>query len=219
MELNDEQYSRIRDILYDDWGIFELDQLKILFKSHINSKRRFEKIKTLPSLFRVLEKRDILGPGHIESLNRVIQVCAPRNVEINNIISNRTGSNVYGHGMPNSLHSGSPIRMEQPGSPQDFSNYPIAKIANVIGCRIGSDWQELARALRMPEGQIDMLGVSSLSGSHIQLLLNYHYETYGTSWERWRTELQRGLVSVGRKDLSEIIDEILVFHPFNYVSR
>lgn len=69
----------------------------------------------------------------------------------------------------------------------------------------------------MPEGDIDLLGVSSLAESPIQLLLNYHYETYGTSWERWRTELQRGLIKIGRKDLSEIIDEILVFH--NYVSR
>lgn len=118
MALNVEQYNRIRDILYDDWGSAELDQLKILFTLDINSKRRVEKIKTLPSLFRVLEKRDILGPEHIESLNRVIGVCAPRSVEINNIISNRTGYNVYGHGMGS-------IRMEQAGKHKKIKLYPI----------------------------------------------------------------------------------------------
>lgn len=70
------------DILYHDVGHLncndtQLHALKSKYRDQINSKRRFDSIKTLPELLKVLENRDVLSHESYQPLCEIAQLLQP----------------------------------------------------------------------------------------------------------------------------------------------
>ncbi|CAG9771229.1 unnamed protein product [Ceutorhynchus assimilis] len=197
------QYLAIRDILLHlGCHAPRLQRLKTNFQSFINSQRVFEKIDSLNYLFKILEKRDVLGPEHWNNLEQIIQEVAPDNYEIQTILA------------PTPIDRDLSNRVLPPVLPD-----PVQRIDQMIKDCIGISWREFARGFSIPEGRIVNLDQKYQRDIEriTHEILRVHHERCGDDWEVWRVDLQRALKSAKRLDLVEDIDDILTRNPIRRV--
>ncbi|XP_050309656.1 uncharacterized protein LOC126745718 [Anthonomus grandis grandis] len=202
------QYTKIRDRLCQLGGncaLKSLQFLKTTFKEDINSQRVFERIQDISYLFRILEKRDCIGPNHKKNLSIMIREIGPEDEYINRIW--------YGREVPNLsvFNSGAANRTQENRVIPPVIRDVTDRVNQLIKMQIGIKWKELARGLGISEGIIEQLENKhryDLSEAIHEVLRN-HQETCYNNEERWRVDLQRALDRARRRDLIEEMDEIL----------
>lgn len=83
MVLTLEQYNYIYSLLLEhSCSATNLQTLKERFREDINSQRTFETITSINSLWKVLEKRDVLGPEHEDRLRIIVNEIVPNNQRV-----------------------------------------------------------------------------------------------------------------------------------------
>lgn len=83
MVLTLEQYNHIHSLLLQNsCSATKLEILKERFRGDINSQRTFETINSINSLWKVLEKRDVLGPEYEDRLKIIVDEIAPNNQRV-----------------------------------------------------------------------------------------------------------------------------------------
>ncbi|KAL1491341.1 hypothetical protein ABEB36_011950 [Hypothenemus hampei] len=193
------KYYNICDILLKmEPNDAKLHELKLAFKHDINSQRCFERINSLSSLITTLEKRDVLGPTHMNNLMIIVdKYAATRDISIENILhSNNSFNRVNDTVLPNTSFASHKERIHE-------------KIID----EIGYSWRQLAEALGLSESRIDMLEFQYRYRDPCRMIreiLEWHSARHSTNFNRWRSQLQRALIKARRTDLSEEVDDILV---------
>lgn len=80
MVLTLKQYNHIYTLLLEhSCSVTNLQILKERFREDINSQRTFETITSITSLWKVLEKRDVLGPEYEDRLRIIVDEILPNN--------------------------------------------------------------------------------------------------------------------------------------------
>lgn len=80
MVLTLKQYNHIYTLLLEhSCSANKLQILKERFREDINSQRTFETITSITSLWKVLEKRDVLGPEYEDRLRIIVDEILPNN--------------------------------------------------------------------------------------------------------------------------------------------
>lgn len=75
------EYKKICTELCDEITYSQLEMLKNHFLTQINSKRVLSRIDTARSLFKILEKRDILSHEYEDTLNEIRWLVKPNTIK------------------------------------------------------------------------------------------------------------------------------------------
>uniref|UniRef100_A0A6P7FJL9 Uncharacterized protein LOC114331028 n=1 Tax=Diabrotica virgifera virgifera TaxID=50390 RepID=A0A6P7FJL9_DIAVI len=193
MIANRNNFANFAESINNDFcTIRQLDFLKQCFKDDIDSNRTFSRIHTLQELRNILIKRDCDLQLLAHKLNQIrpdrpSNIVQPEQVPVQNGYIRREPVNV-------------PDIPAFPSVPTD----PIERIDQLISLEIGHKWKDLARALLIPEGQIDELNRIPIDEA-TRRVLRYHRNRE----PMWKTSLVRGLQIARRGDLSLQVQTIL----------
>ncbi|EFA04650.1 Fas (TNFRSF6)-associated via death domain [Tribolium castaneum] len=181
------------------------EQLKILkerYQTVINSNRRLENIRSLSELIKVLEKRNYLNSSNTQALSDIASefkqpevLHSLRNVQIEDNHVNCNACNSH--------------------SPEEYSGFvriPKSTKDRVYKCiaeGIGQKWTDFARALGIPEGDIDDLNTVRSTSARAYKILAFHEQNCDRY--RWRSKLLEALTDARRKDLRLKVQDIFDF--------
>lgn len=229
-----ELYRRVKEFNCTDQT---LNDLKVLFKSDINSNRRYYSIQTLNDLIQILEKRDVinvhnydallkiygvlnlhndtLNTGHISDINRNISDTLYLNPNTSNIIQNPNNSNASAFNF--NLNSSQLINQasvcknkccQSMGCFRYEENTCTKEAYQLICEEIGSKWKDLARALDIREADIDDLERCSRIYDRTMKVLLKHEKISRNKFE-WACNLKNALQKARRGDLRIKIEKII----------
>ncbi|KAL6439989.1 hypothetical protein ACFW04_002975 [Cataglyphis niger] len=190
-----EKYSALRQEFLSQAEPFidskALDELKFNYMHNIDSKRKLSKVTDLQTLIRLLEKRDIVSYDKIEPLRYI------------------TKTFVGDLNLENKLH--------------DYENWlktmPTLHLCNMyqsdevllqLKDRLGRSWRDVARHLDIRECEIDAVQSKypfDLKEQSYEILRIYISQS---DTERWAINLIRALEKGRRKDLKELVEELVL---------
>ncbi|RZC33371.1 uncharacterized protein BDFB_010838 [Asbolus verrucosus] len=193
-------YNKIANIRCSD---VELKNVKFIFESEINSKRRFDAIRSLTDLLRVLEKRDSLNPDKVGPLRVIAKEFQKSSVL--HLLDCYNG----GHSTNTSYNNNDTRyvynREEFPVLPKIPAD-PKMRAYRLIATNIGQKWKDFARVLKIPEGHIDDLGSAyNNTAERVYEILRYHEQNDRLLW---RSNLLSALSDARRKDLRDEVQRI-----------
>ncbi|CAH1117464.1 unnamed protein product [Phaedon cochleariae] len=200
-----------------------LVQIKYKFHREIDSNRLYDRITTLPYLIRILEKRDVLNIACIDAFRLIAKM-------LNN---KRVDALIEGYGKakqhviappPAAVHRPvlGPIPSENLNNMRVSAHHmennpviplldsdPLVRVKDLICSDIGKKWKDLARAIGVREGEIDLLEERyPRISDRVQEVLRFHEQKNGNS--KWK--LCNALDIARRKDLRMEIQEIFEEH-------
>lgn len=214
------------ETLFNDIGCLncteqQLHSLKSNYREQINSKRRFDSIRTLPQLLKVLENRDYISYDSYQPLVEIAQLLQPSFFH-----QNRSSWNgAFAFQLPskglliqdyNILCSSkyffvaSPLRPISNGpGPSLQRTVPLDRARYRIATSIGQKWQDFARALKVPEGVIDELARSTMPPmDRVYQVIDYHHQNCYDQRE-FEISLLEALGEARRNDLRVLVQNIL----------
>ncbi|KAJ8934759.1 hypothetical protein NQ314_013204 [Rhamnusium bicolor] len=181
----------------------KLSLIKEHFSENIDSPRRFDRINNIAKLLRILEKRDCLSTEEISPLKYIA-----RELQDNNIIALIEAYESYDKSPQVPISNERNVKNRV--IPQ-IEVDPIERVYRLICSEIGQKWKDLARALSVPEGQIDDLEHRYLRISDMtREVLLFHREASDERY--WKVKLCNGLTVARRNDLRLQIQDLFARH-------
>ncbi|XP_070151489.1 fas-associated death domain protein isoform X2 [Polyergus mexicanus] len=204
-----------------------LDELKLNYMHDIDSKRKLSKVTDLQTLIRLLEKRDIVSYDKIEPLQYISKTF----VGDPNLETRLHDYENWLRTMP-TLHLCNMYQNDEGRSAESFS-----QITQTLHCcleqeernnlnerrkllqqtvllqlkdRLGRSWRDVARHLDIRECEIDAVQSKypfDLKEQSYEILRLYISQS---DMERWAINLIRALEKGRRKDLKELVEELVL---------
>ncbi|XP_045472481.1 uncharacterized protein LOC123679127 [Harmonia axyridis] len=188
--LHREIYSDLKDFIQTIENPQALEELKKKYESDIKSNRTYDRIKSFSDLVRVLEKRNVLNENNIDKLRNIGEFLNYPHLHKRSVTVPISGITPITHSS-NRYSRSSRIECDE-----RVKN----KVYETIASKLGRNWQQFGRYLRVPESQIDDLAYQPIKDS-VYHILNFHEENCDP--RTWKTELLGALAECRRKDLQE----------------
>ncbi|XP_063985104.1 fas-associated death domain protein isoform X3 [Diachasmimorpha longicaudata] len=213
-----------------------LEMIKEYYSGVIDSKRDRARVKDIAGLLRILEKRDVLRYDSIEPLKQIAIQCIRDTIliqrldcyeaEIKNerplLPINHYKYSVWGSSQGSSSQSHAvnfyPNETPLPVFPYTAlspptSGRPISAVQEQVFQRLsenlGKYWRDVARFLNVKEYEIDAIDekthLSPKERAYEALLIFISRCNYN-----WKVKIQQALEKARRKDLAEMINEIML---------
>ncbi|CAK1553691.1 unnamed protein product [Leptosia nina] len=215
------EYNQLKRQVIYNFGLNDnnnnlLGQLKEFYRTEIDSNRRFDEINTIGQLINILELRNTLSEDNISPLKEIAQRL--NNNEIIRLICDYEKSHLpkgsfnYYATEQNIATSKEFIDPLPTGHPYgNITHRKKARIIEKIVEEIGTNWRDLARNLRIQEGQIDEIDKTkeTLAEKATELLKLYERKA---DPQRGFYYLCNALENARRRDLSRSLQKIIVMN-------
>ncbi|XP_015123843.1 fas-associated death domain protein isoform X3 [Diachasma alloeum] len=215
-----------------------LESLKEYYSGIIQSKRDKDRVKNIAGLLRILERRDVLRYDSIEPLKEIAKECIRDRILIETLTCYDAeiktelplpAINHYKYSVEGSSQSSSrsqthavnfyPNQTSLPVVPYatpsaPTSSGPVSDVQERVFQRLsenlGKYWRDLARFLNVKECEIDAINEKTYLGTKekaYEALLIFKSRCDSCNW---KIKMQQALEKARRKDLAEMINEIML---------